>query len=368
MRHTARASVVLTALGIGVFQLVGSLGAADNQPERRGLDAVAVVLLLVGPAALALRDRWPVGAVIASIGAAAVYLGRGHPYGPIFVSVVVALFSAVQAGRRRSTWLLAAAGYLAFVIAEVVDPRAQEIGWLHWSLVAGWLVVVLAVSEVVRIRREQAAERAHAAHEERQRLLSEQRLGLAQELHDVLAHNISLINVQASVALHLLDDRPEGTRPALVAIKDASHEALEELRTALDTLRYGEHAPRAPLPRLADLDGLVDGVRASGLAVHVKREAVPELPAAVELAAFRIAQEALTNVTRHAHARSVSIRVAYDDGLILEVTDDGVGGEALEGNGLIGMRERAAALGGSVEVGPRREGGFRVAAYLPAPS
>jgi signal transduction histidine kinase len=140
------------------------------------------------------------------------------------------------------------------------------------------------------------------------------------------------------------------------------------LRTALDALRRGEEAPRAPVPRLADLGELVDGVRASGLDVRVERSGpVTSLPGAVELAAYRIVQEALTNVTRHARARTVTVRLAYDDGVTVEVTDDGIGGSAPVGNGIMGMRERAATLGGTVDAGPRLDGGFRVVAHLPVP-
>ena len=252
------------------FQVVGSFGAADNQPERRAIDAVALVLVLLGPAALAARDRWPLVAVAVSVAAADLYIGLGYPYGPIFLSVVVALFAAVQAGHRRSTWWLAAAGYGGFVVASLVDPRATAPGAVHLALVAGWLVVVLAVSDVVRIRRDQAAQRERAEHDERQRRAGEQRLRLAQELHDVLAHNISLINVQAGVALHLIDEQPDQARPALANIKEASRDALHELRTALDLLRHGEEAPLTPAPRLADLDTLVAGVRASGLEVRLE--------------------------------------------------------------------------------------------------
>ncbi|HEX7275892.1 MAG TPA: hypothetical protein VF244_00820, partial [Acidimicrobiales bacterium] len=176
----------LTAAAIALFQVVGSFGAADNQPDRKAIDALALVLVLAGPAALAVRDRWPLAAVAVSVAAADVYIGLGYPYGPIFVSVAVALFAAVQAGRRRETWALAVAGFLGFVAAYNLDSRARP-DLLHLALVAGWLVVVLAVSDVVRIRREQAAERARAEADERQRRVDEQRLGLAQDLHDVLA-------------------------------------------------------------------------------------------------------------------------------------------------------------------------------------
>jgi signal transduction histidine kinase len=356
-----------TAFGIGLFQVVGSFGAAENQPERRGIDALALVLVLLGPAALARSDRQPLLAAAVAIGAVDLYIGLGYPYGPIFVSLVVALFVAVQACPRRSVWSLAALGYAGFVLAAVIDPRRDEGPSLaHLALVAGWLVVVLAVSEVVRVRRAQAAEVERADEEERQRRAGEQRLLLAQELHDVLAHNISLINVQASVALHLIDEQPEQARPALTAVKQASRDALHELRTALDLLRRGEEAPRAPAPRLGEIERLVEGVRASGLDVHLELgEAPGPLPAAVELAAYRIVQEALTNVTRHAEATSVTVRLRYDDGVTIEVVDDGRGGTAGPGNGIVGMRERALALGGSVEAGPAPGRGFRVLAHLP---
>lgn len=368
MPRWPRVGVWATALGIGLFQVVGSFGAADNQPDRKAIDAVALLLLLIGPAALAWRDRWPLAAVVAATGAADIYIGLGYPFGPIFASVVVALFVAVQAGRRRPTWLLAAAAYGGFVLALLLDPRSDEgPGAVHLALAAGWLAVVLAVSEVVRVRRDQAADRERATLEEDQRRIAEQRLNLARELHDVLAHNISLINVQASVALHLLDEQPDQAGPALANIKEASRDALHELRTALDVLRRGEDAPRTPMPRLDDLSALVASVRTSGLDVRLEQhilQAAP-LPAAFELAAYRIVQEALTNVTRHARAHAVTVRLGYEHGLSVEVIDDGIGGSAHPGSGIVGMRERAAALGGTVEAGPRPGGGFRVAAHLP---
>jgi signal transduction histidine kinase len=355
-----------SALAVGLFQVVGTFGASHDAPERKAIDAIALVLVLLGPAALAVRDRWPLVSVAVAITAATLYIGLGYPYGPIFLSVAVGLFSAVQAGHRRPTWLLAAAGFAAYLVATAVDPKpGPRPVIVHLALVAGWLVVVLAVSELVRIRRERAAELVRAEEDEERRRVGEQRLRMAQELHDVLAHNISLINVQAGVALHLIDEQPEQARTALANIKEASRDALHELRTALDVLRHGD-APRAPAPRLADLDSLVAGVRVGGLDVRVERsgEAVP-LPSAVELAAYRIVQEALTNVTRHARAQAVTVRLGYGDGLTVEVVDDGVGGAPGPGNGIAGMRERAAALGGTVEAGSRPGGGFAVVAHLP---
>jgi signal transduction histidine kinase len=381
-----RMAVLASAAGVGVIQLVGSVGASHNRPDQRPLDWFAVVLLLAGPVALAGRDRRPLLALGVSAVAADVWVAFGYSYGPIFLSVVVALFSAVLAGRRRAAWTVAAAAFVGFMIASWLDPRAApgEPSLLKLALVIGWVAVVLAVAEVVRARREQAAEAVRQAADERRRRADQRRLQLAQELHDVLAHNISLINVQASVALHLLTEHPEQARPALTNIKAASSEALGELRSALDLLRRGEDAPRAPAARLADLDGLVAGVAAGGLQVRLERDGdIGPLDPAVELAAYRIVQEALTNVTRHAHARHATVRVAYDDGLSIEVVDDGIGAAgdgaaagngigpgaeddgAAAGNGLPGMRERAVALGGRFEAGPGLAGGFRVSARLP---
>jgi signal transduction histidine kinase len=358
--------VWVSALAIGLFQVVGSFGASDDQPDRKAIDGLALALVLLGPAALAVRDRWPVLAAAVATTAAVVYIGLGYPYGPIFVSVAVALFSAVQAGHRRSTWWLAALGYGGYLVAASVDPTAGPgPPAVHLALVGGWLAVVLAVSEVVRTRRQQAAEQARAEAEEERRRVGEQRLRIAQELHDVLAHNISLINVQAGVALHLIDEQPDQARTALANIKEASRDALHELRTALDVLRRGD-APRVPAPRLHDLDTLVAGVRASGLDVRLEvDDPAGPLPSAVELAAYRIVQEALTNVTRHARAQAVTVRLGYADGVTVEVTDDGIGGPVGPGNGIAGMRERAAALGGTVEAGSLPGGGFRVVAHLP---
>jgi signal transduction histidine kinase len=225
---------------------------------------------------------------------------------------------------------------------------------------------------VGRARREQAAEAARTRGEEARRRASEERLRIARELHDVVAHNISLINVQASTALHLIDERPEQARTALAAIKQASKEALGELRSVVDILRQSdEEPPRAPAPSLARLDDLVSRVSAAGLEVLTKVEGDRRpLPAPVELAAFRIVQEALTNVHRHAGAASATVHVTYGErDLTVRVDDDGRGaspdGGAGGGAGIAGMRERVAALGGELEAGPRGEGGFRVLARLP---
>jgi signal transduction histidine kinase len=231
--------------------------------------------------------------------------------------------------------------------------------------------VVLALAEVVRVRAERAASFRQAAQERRRRQAGEERLRIAQELHDVVAHHLSLINVQAGVALHLAERRPENVEPALRAIKDASGEALGELRSLIDVLRDDAPAPRAPAPTLASLDDIVERSTHAGLQVTktVEGQSRP-LPAAVELAAYRVVQEAITNVVRHAQARRAVVALGYGaDRLTVRVDDDGragVGEAQLEqGNGLRGMHERAAALGGTLAVGASPIGGLRVELTLP---
>ncbi|MFE3288253.1 sensor histidine kinase, partial [Streptomyces sp. NPDC059233] len=218
-------------------------------------------------------------------------------------------------------------------------------------------------------REQWARERAERTAAERRRV-GEERLRIARELHDVLAHSISVINVQAGVGLALLDTDPEQARTALTTIKAASKEALGEVRQVLDTLRAPGDAPRTPAPGLGRLPELVEQAAAAGLGVDVTVEGPPQpLAPGMDLAAFRIVQEALTNVVRHSGSRTARVRVGWRPGVLeLRVDDDGpptgdpAGGS---GNGLIGMRERASALGGAIEAGPRPDGGFGVVARLP---
>ncbi|MDN5861547.1 MAG: sensor histidine kinase, partial [Pseudonocardia sp.] len=203
------------------------------------------------------------------------------------------------------------------------------------------------------------------------RSAAEERLRIAREVHDVLGHHVSLINVQAGAALHGLAKRPEQAETALVAIKDSSGEALRELRRTLGVLRQvDEEAPTSPSPGLARIDELVDRAREAGLAVTLDIEGTPRpVDAEVGLAAFRIVQESLTNVTRHAHATDAVVLVRYGEETVdVQVDDNGRGspsGAVEDGSGLLGMAQRADALGGEFAAAPRAGGGFRVSARLP---
>ncbi|MGW7404930.1 sensor histidine kinase [Streptomyces sp. NPDC054833] len=363
-----------STLPLMVFVVFGSNFAAHEQLHRVQLDGYARVLLLVASGLLLWRQRYPVFVASGTAATALVYLGAGYPYGPIFLTVAVSCFSAVVTGHRLAAWssvgmLWAGHALITLWLYRWLPPPGDEAASLNQEIViATWVVAVVAVSELARVRREQwARERADRAQAARRRA-DEERLRIARELHDVLAHSISVINVQAGVGLALLDTDPEQAREALTTIKAASKEALGEVRQVLDTLRAPGAAPRAPAPGLNRLPELVEQAAGAGLTVDVEGEP-PRLAPGADLAAFRIVQEALTNVVRHSGSRHARVCFEDDDGVLrLRIDDDGpatgedAGGS---GNGLAGMRERAAALGGTIEAGPRPDGGFRVLAVLP---
>ncbi|MDH6541265.1 sensor histidine kinase [Streptomyces sp. SPB4] len=365
-----------SALLVAVLAQVGSAWAAQAQSGRMPLDAWARILLLLGPALLTVRHRYPVAVVYGVSAVTLVYLAAGYPYGPVFISLAVACFAAVISGHRAAAWGAVALLWTGRLLIGhwlyrwLPPPGDGPAPWTQELGVTAWFLAMLALFELVRVRREQwSRERSERAAAARRRA-DEERLRIARELHDVLAHSISVINVQAGVGLALLDTDPEQARTALTTIKAASKEALGEVRQVLDTLRAPGAAPRAPAPGLDRLPELLEQAAAAGLTVTAATEGRPRtLPPGADLAAFRILQEALTNVVRHSGSRTARIRLAWrPDGLELRVDDDGpatgdpAGGS---GNGLAGMRERAAALGGTIEAGPRPDGGFRVIARLP---
>lgn len=373
---------VALAVVAGLVQVGGTALAARHQADVKALDVPGYLLLASGPAALIVRRRWPVAVLAVAFATTFCYLLLGYPGGPIWVALIVAFGTALVLGHRIAAYVSLLIGYPCFVwLVDLVNGQPFPSAWIAAGIVA-WLLLMVAVSELVRNRRafaqasrQRAIEEQRSQHEAARRQATEERLGIARELHDVLGHSLSLINVQAGVALELMDRRPEQARTALSAIKQTSKEALMDVQSVLDSLRRpDEEAPRAPAPSIGNIAELVRRAEAAGLSVEVEQaEHLPSPPANVDGAAYRIVQEALTNVIRHAGAATVSIRICQEDGdLVVAVDDDGHGvpgsPAAGGGNGIRGMRDRAAALGGELTAGPRPGGGFQVRARLPLPS
>ncbi|MFE3292184.1 sensor histidine kinase [Rhodococcus sp. NPDC059234] len=364
---------------VGVVSVLGSVAASRHGHPARPLDWFAFALLVAGAVALLWRRSAP-GAVLAvTMVVTLTYLLRGYGMGPIFLPLVVAYLTAAPRSPRWPMYALPAIGFVVvlwgvpWATGQEAVPAAGMVG------IGAWLLTLVAIAEgirqrreAIRARRQRAREAARSAEEERLRRASEERLDIARELHDVLAHSLSMINVQSGVALELLDSKPEQAGVALASIKDASREALVEVHAMLRTLRRGgELAPLAPAPSVADLDALVERARGAGIDVTTTVSGAPRrVPSAVDLAAARIVQEALTNVVRHSGEAAARVQVRYlPDRLEVCVDDDGRGSGASPGagagGGIAGMTERAHALGGTLTAGRRPGGGFRVEARLP---
>ena len=353
-------------------------GSADTSGWHHGTHATpgAVALLAVGGAVLVGRRRFPVAVLAVTYVTIFAFIATGQPGSAGWLGSTVAFCTAIYLGKRVPAVVFLAACYVTALWGPMLAGQPGPTVIFAESLGVG-LAFLLAVAELIRLWRQRAAAIEQRRVEEVLRRASEERLRIARELHDVVAHNISVINVQASTALHLMDRQPERTRSALVTINEVSKQALVEVRSVLGVLRaVDERAPREPSATLARLGDLVRNAAAAGLVVHVEQEGEgPPLPTGVGLAAYRIVQEALTNSARHSGGTRAVVRISRGEReLVIEVDDDGPGGSGVRvngegiaepGNGIIGMTERAHALGGTLHAGPRPGGGFRVRAYLP---
>jgi signal transduction histidine kinase len=353
----------LPAAALLMFGLVTTRFAAQNQPGTTALDAWGYGLIAVAAVALAMRRRWPVATVAVVTGATTTYLVGGYPYGSIMFCFSLALYTVAVALPLRPAAVVAGAALVAISVHAFV-PADNEPGIEGLAPAAAWVVVPFAVGVTVRLSREAAA---RARIDSARRIADDERLRVAQEVHDVVGHGLAAINMQAEIALHLLHRKPEQAEAALTAISRTSKHGLDELRATLLAVRSGDD--RAPMPGLGQLPALRDRLAHAGLPVSLSIDGAPaeDLPGAVDLAAYRIVQEALTNVLRHAGATSAQVTIGYRaESLELEVTDTGIGGEPSQlGSGIAGMRERATLLGGELTAGPRAGGGFRVHAVLP---
>jgi signal transduction histidine kinase len=371
VRRRARVDALIVVV-VGFIEIVGTAMAAQGQ-DRGDVPFFGIVLLGLGVLALPLRHRHPVAVLWWVLGTTLAYWSLGYPRGPVFFALLVALFQVVLTGHRRVAIASLLVGFVAFSFLGYAIGRDEAPGWGQVLGLAAWLVALLAVTELVRSRRDRARDRALAESDALLRRATDERMRIARELHDAVAHNMSLINIQAGVALHLMGDEPSQVREALTTIKGASKEALVELRSILGVLRgVDDDAPRAPAPSLERLPDLVANAAASGVDVDLRVEGdLSRVPRNADLAAFRIVQESLTNVARHAGVPSVEVRIRASDGVLaIEVLDEGTGSDRHPdlpsgGNGIPGMQERALAVGGRLTAGPRPGRGFAVRAELP---
>jgi signal transduction histidine kinase len=344
--------------------------------------ALGYVLVLLHTLPLVARRRFP-GAVLAVCVASGLAItALGVPPSFLGPAMPVAVYSVAAYGRRwvsLAGLVVAELGLAAVWLTPAMLERSSFLFFMGFIAVAWVLGHFVGDRQVYAAQlEERTAELEEAREELARRAVVEERLRLARELHDVVAHAMSVIAVQSGVGAHVADSRPEEVGKALAAIEVTSRGALEELRRLLGVLRQDSEvqASLMPVPGLANLDSLLAEVGKAGLAVRVRVEGTPlQLPAGVDLSAYRIVQEALTNVVKHAGPAHAEVTIGYrDQEVTVEVTDDGRGavppasdGRVGTGHGLIGMRERVAAFGGDLQVGPRPGGGFRVAARLPLP-
>jgi signal transduction histidine kinase len=345
----------------------------------RGTLALAYALALLHTLPLAARRRFPAAVLVTSVASGLAVAASGLPPEILVMVILVAVYSVAAYGDRWVSLAGLAAAEVGSAAVQLTPGRFQNPTPVTNGLIiaAAWLLGhFVGVRRAHAARLERTAELERARAELARRAVVEERLRLARELHDVVAHSISVIAVQSGVGAHVAKTQPEEAARALAAIEATSRAALTELRRLLGVLRQeGEpEGSLAPVPGLADLDALLAEVAKAGLAVRLGVEGTPsQLPAGVDLSAYRIVQEALTNVVKHAGPARAQVVVGYGDrDVTVEVTDDGRGvtaptgdGRAGVGHGLIGMRERVAAFGGDLEAGPRPGGGFRVAARLP---
>ncbi|MEV5512471.1 sensor histidine kinase [Streptomyces flaveolus] len=343
-------------------------------------DPFSLLLMVLGAAALVLRRRAPL-AVLAFTGCLSIVeCVTGDPRAPVVMSAVVALYTVAATTDRSTTWRV---GLLTMTVLTGVAMLAGPLPWYAQDNLAvfAWTGIGATAGDAVRSRRafvrairERAEKAERTREEEARRRVAEERLRIARDLHDVVAHHIALVNVQAGVAAHVMDKRPDQAKEALAHVREASRSALNELRATVGLLRQSDDpkAPTEPAPGLDRLDELVATFHHAGLHIEVARaDQGTTLPTAVDLAAYRIIQEALTNVQKHAGPRAkaeVSI-VRVGPNIEVTVLDDGAGGTDAPadggGHGLLGMRERVTAVRGTLTTGPRYGGGFRVHAILP---
>ena len=367
-RSVAGAGIRDWAIAVCVAATLLVAGLSGDHPAT-DLDLLGYVLLAAGGLVLAWRRRAPI-AVLAVTGLCAVgYQAIGFDVAA--VAYLFAVYAAVRAGHRAITIAVSVAMLATLPLAALAAPQdwpvREAFEQARGALELAWLIAAGAAGEALRQAERRADEAERTREETARRRANEERLHIARELHDSLTHQISIIKVQAEVAVHLARKRGEQVPAALLAIREAGREATRELRATLEALRDDDKNPPHGLDHVPEL---VEQARATGLDAKLTIEGErPDVPVAVDRTAYRIVQESLTNITRHAAAATASVRIDYHpDALAIRVDDDGRATPAtppVPGVGLLGMHERVTALGGRLRAEPRGEGGFTVDAELP---
>ena len=373
-RYRQLSSTVVDVTVAAVVAVPTVMDAWWNEPGSRQADAATYALAVVSVVVLPFRRRWPF-AIAAVCGAAlsGLYV-LGHHGELLNLPTMVALYTVAAQGDRRTTVVTAVvasawSGALGFTSDDPIGARGGSP-----VLEMIWPLVPLALGEATRLRRELLAHAEAEREREALRRVEAERARMAREFHDVVAHTMAGVNVQMAAAVAAFDSNPEVARNALLEARTSSRAALQELRATVAVLR--ERSDTAPAPRLDQLAQLTQAPEAAGIAVAISDDrGGVELSGATELAAYRIVQESLTNVVRHGKASRVAVSLrGTGDALVVEIVDDGdptgdrAGATARPGGfGLLGMTERARAVGGCIEYGPVTGGGWRVRAVLPAP-
>ncbi|MDH6142834.1 signal transduction histidine kinase [Kitasatospora sp. GP30] len=366
------ATLICLAIGVPI--------ALTSAYQQHKSVSVTMLLLAVSCLPLLVRSRWPIPVAAATVLICELGFALSSAVATAPVSVIFALYWVALTTDRVTAWRTGGCAAAILLVSGLtfrpgVDRLAENLG------VLGWTGAAVALGDALRSRREllvsyrERAERAERTKEaEAQRRVTEERIRIARELHDVVAHHITLVNAQAGVAHHLMRRDPEHAYQALERIRDTSRAALDELRATVGLLRGRDDGeePREPTPGLADLPALLDSFRHAGLTVGLERTGpeseLPQLTELTELTAYRIIQEALTNTHKHAEAGAAVVRLETGASVLsVTVTDDGngSGGGPGTGHGMIGMHERARSAGGTLHAGSRPGGGFRVHAELP---
>ncbi|TCO60454.1 sensor histidine kinase [Actinocrispum wychmicini] len=366
-RHLPDISVVLVVAAVGLIGVV-----VECRDSSRSLPplAGAVALAAVGGALLPLRKRWPLWVALGVLAVCLTYHLLGYPGLAVAAPMYLVCYTLVGNSRSHRALGVGVAVAFAVPLISLLPPHPPDgVNFAAISGVTISLAAMLTAADAKRAWSLASEEKLRRITQESDRRVVAERLTIARELHDVLAHTITLISVQAAAGLDAMDTRPAQTRSALTNIRVAAKDAMAELRSTLRVLRDSATTDQpAPQPRLDQVAQLVDQATGAGIQVSLVDEGDPvDIPIGVELAAYRIVQEALTNVIRHANATQATVRLRYyPDSLLVEVTDNGQGPPdgGADGHGMIGMRERARATGGTFEAGPAPDHGFVVRANL----